>query len=64
MTPDRIPGPKKIVAGISAALVLAGVIWLFGYMTGYRLAPLYLIIVSIAGGIVSAAQVQPYDPKE
>ncbi len=45
-----------IQAGLIASVVLGFVIWLFGYITGYRLALALLYITAACFGLIAGAQ--------
>lgn len=51
-----------IKAGLVACMVLGFVIWLFGYITGERLAIALLCIISVCVGLISGAQVYISNP--
>jgi hypothetical protein len=53
-----------IGAGLLASLVLGSVIWLFGYITGYRLAISILYIAALCAGVIAGAQVLLSRPEE
>jgi hypothetical protein len=65
MKPDKKARLKSgVIAGLLASSILVGVIWSFGYMTGYRLGLPLLPLVAIIVGIVSGAQAYAVDPED
>ena len=53
-----------IQAGLLASVVLGFVIWLFGYITGFRLATSLLEIAAVCFGFMAGAQAYISDPEE
>jgi len=53
-----------IQAGLLASVILGFVIWLFGYITGYRLLTSLMCIFSAGLGLISGAQVYISNPEE
>ena len=53
-----------VLAGLLASAVLGFVVWLFGYITGYRLAVAYLSIAAAGFGLIAGAQVYISNPDE
>ena len=51
-------------AGLLASAVLGFVIWLFGYITGYRLAISLLSLAAAVFGLISGAQVYVSNPEK
>ncbi len=51
-----------VAKGLLASGILVGVIWSFGYMTGYRLGLPLLPIVAVLFGIVTGAQAYAVEP--
>ena len=42
-----------VLAAIAGTVIVAFVIWLFGYMTGYRMATPFLVAVSACLGLAA-----------
>lgn len=53
-----------LLAGLLASAVLGFVIWLFGYITGYRLTTSLLSIAAVVCGLISGAQAYIAKPEE
>lgn len=53
-----------IQAGLLASAVLGFVIWLFGYITGYRLAIALLSVSAACAGLIAGAQAYVSRPEE
>ncbi len=51
-----------IQAGLLASVILGSVIWLFGYITGYRLAIALLSITAVGFGLIAGAQAYIANP--
>jgi hypothetical protein len=52
------------LAGLLTSAVLGFVIWLFGYITGYRAATSFLVVASICFGLLAGRQVYVTNPDE
>lgn len=53
-----------LLAGILTSIIFAFVIWLFGYITGYRMAVTYMSVCSICFGLLAGRQVYVSNPEE
>lgn len=52
------------MAGLLASGILVGVIWSFGYMTGYRMGVPLLPVLAVIIGIISGAQAYAVEPEK
>ena len=52
------------IKGLLASGIMVGIIWSFGYMTGYRMGLPFLPIIAIVFGVVSGAQAYAVDPEK
>jgi hypothetical protein len=53
-----------ILAGLLASLMLGFALWLFGYITGYRLAVAWLSVAAAGVGLIAGAQVYISNPED